>query len=154
MAPRLRGVGMIPLSYMMPRIAHAAAEHPYDLSCRFHVSENAVHRLEFCLVSLLVHLGGGVADKDRSIVKFNPAAHGIGDADTGRDTGDDTGGDPFSPEDCIERCVGEAAETLFGYEMLALVRFELLDDLGPPRPLNAMRLVAANRDIQSPKGEL
>src|ERR1041384_3164447 len=85
-------------------------EYRYNLVRRFHISEDAVHRLKFALMRVARNFCYRIADDDPPVIVFDPAADGIGHTDTGGHPHHDTGRNPHIAEHCVEFRIGEAAE--------------------------------------------
>src|SRR5206468_7892477 len=83
-----------------------------------------------------------VTDENGAIVVLDPAAHGIGDANACGDASHDAGGHAQVAKNRVELRVREASEPLLGDQVLALTGLQLVDDLGTPRSLDAVRAVS------------
>ena len=88
------------------------------------------------------NLGHGVADKDGAIVMLDSAAHGVGNANACGDVCHDAGGHIQVAKNSVKLRVREASEPLRGDQMLVLTGLQLVDDLGTPRSLDAVRAVS------------
>src|SRR5580704_3241381 len=120
-----------------------AVEHSYHLIGGLHVGENPSHCPEFGLMRGPINFGHGIADHDHPIIVFDPTPDGRRHTDASGHPASDTGGYAHIAENRIEGSVREPTKAFLRDQLLAFLGLQVIDDLRAPRPLHAMRAVAA-----------
>jgi len=96
-------------------------------------------------VAVAIDLGHRIADQYHPVIILDAASDGVRYADASRHPGNDASGDSQIAQNSVERCIREAAEALFGDQVLAIMWFQFVDDFRAPRPHDTVRSVAVRR---------